>query len=265
MRKILTAAATFIAVISQTCGAFAQFASAPAWCSDILESNPKVTPIAELYERASQSIQPKGEFETDAAFKKRVDEALPLLQTWLVSATGTSRIIVAAPIKTSYEADMGYFSVGYVSKWPITGPNDFPTKVPVPPGFEAVAVESNKRAADEYVGQNAYGATRLVNAEGRDEYGVAILNLRLTTATSWIRPHFIVRMSPEDAAAIGGKLSVLLVGELTAPGILQASVHSKPTLQTPYEVFTNKRYVTINASCGGVIARESGALLHRLN
>jgi hypothetical protein len=243
----------------------AQTRPAAQWCADILGSRPTPTPIVDLYNRVRGGIEPKGEFETTGAFELRVEGAIQKIKAALIHDYGSSRVVAMAPIHAPYDADKEFFTVGSMLGEALTGSNIFETETSIRQDFELVAVESRPRHKDDYVGQNAYGATRVVRAEKSDEYGIALPELRLIKSTSWLRRRFIIPLPPERAQALGGRLSVLIVGELGQPGAIDGYWRSSPTLQNPQDVTINKRYVALKNACGAIVATDTREILSRLN
>lgn len=243
----------------------AQSVPAPKWCVEILKSQPEPTPIIELFTLVQKFIPPQGEFETTTEYLDKLQAMLPALRTSMVTAFGTSRVIAVVPIGTKYEPDVGFFDIRFGSLFPTTSLRDIRPKPLVQAGYEVVAVESRRVAYGEYNAQNAFGANTTVASETREEYGVALLNLRLAQSTSWLKSNLALQMKPEEAAAIAGKLSVIVVGEVTTPGIIESSARSTPTLQHPADVTTLQKYVTLNAACGAIVARDTRKLLYQLN
>lgn len=235
------------------------------WCVDILSARPTPTPIVDLYDRVRGAIEPKEEFETTAAFDARGEGALQKIKLSLIRDFGSGRIVALAPITAPYDADRGSFTIGSRSGMPITGQNYFQTKAMEQPAFELIAIENRPRTSGEYVAQNAYGAASVVKSETQDEFGVALPDMIMAKRTSWLRRHFILPMPPAQAKAIGGKLSILIVGDLALPGVVDGRWRQLPTLQNPKDVTTVKRYVTLTNACGAIVATDTREILDRLN
>lgn len=264
MRLIATAAIVVLTVISGP-NVHAQKPSAPKWCTDILAKNPTPTSIPDVYDRTKAAVQPKGEFETTAEFEQRAQKIFLSLKASSGDPASGGHIVVSAPAISTYDADKGQFQVGLLSILPITGPNELQTTSGALVQYELVATEGRHVSSGEYLAQNAHGVTRTVISETRDQYGVALANLRPSKNSSWLRGTFTLKMAPKQAAAIDGKLRVLIIGDLTSPGTIDGISRSRPTVQNPMDVLVNKRYVAMTAVCGGIVAAGTGELLHRLN
>lgn len=255
--------ATFLACVLMAAEAFAQKVPAPRWCADLLARNPASTAIIDLYGRVRAAIPPKGEFETTADFERRAKEQLVGLNAYLAEGGGLGRVVVSAPVMSRYDADKGQFVVGILSMLPMTGLNELQTKSGALLRYDAIAVEGRQTSAGEYVAQNAYGVTRNVASETREQFGVALTNL--VQETSWLRGQVAIPVKPNRAAEYSGKLSALIIGDLVPPGTVEGYSRVRPTVQNPKDLLINKHYVTISASCGGIIATDTGELLYRLN
>jgi len=225
----------------------AQVMSAPEWCAEFLDSKPHPAPIVNLFERVRDAIPAKGEPEAMADFEQRLEVGLLALRTELVGAYGSSRIVIQAPVAARYDPDRGLFDVRRIAIIPSTGWGEAGPSIPQP-GYDQVVVE-----------------TRPVQSGMQDEYGVALVNFPLAKAASWLRAHFVVSMPPERAAAIGGKISVLIVGDLAAPGIVESVFRKAPTRRNPNDVTIKRHYVAMTAACGAVVATSTREVLHRLN
>ena len=239
----------------------AQTVPAPKWCVDILESKPKPMPIVELLERIRAGLPIKDPYDATAAFDLRLGEALATVRMALASTYGSSRVVVQAPISASYEADRGFFDVRGIATSASAGPGEPPDPSAPRQGYDQVVIET--RGGTD--GRVADGASRTAQGGERHEYGAALVNLRLANANSWLQGHFTVPVTRERAAGIDGKISVVIVGELMAPGIIENVSRQAPTAGNPNEVTTNRHYVALNAACGAVIATKTGELLQRLN
>jgi hypothetical protein len=237
-----------------------QIAPAPKWCAELLNTKPEPNRIVNLYDRVRAGMEPKGQFETTPAYERRTAEALSKL-----AAAG--RVVVVAPIYAPYDADKQSFDVGKPSGEPLTGFSSLSAlRVAMfkPHEHDTVTIDRRERGASEYQGQNAYGATVNITKRTVDDYGVALINLPVK-GPNWLRRRFALPMPPERAAAIQGKLSAMIVGDLSRPGLIEETFRTKPTFQSPKEVIADLHYVTMTAACGAIIATETRELLHRLN
>lgn len=224
----------------------AQVMSAPEWCAEFLDSKPHPAPIVNLFERVRDAIPAKGESEA-MADSSSASKLACSLRTALVGAYGSSRIVIQAPVAARYDPDRGLFDVRRIVIIPSTSWGEAGPSVPQP-GCDQVVVE-----------------TRPVQSGMQDEYEVALVNLPLAKAASWLRVHFVVPISPERAAAIGGKISVLIVGDLAPPGIVESVSRKAPTSRNPNDVTIKRHYVAITTACGAVVATSTREVLHRLN
>ena len=225
----------------------AQVMPAPEWCAEILDSKPRPAPIANLFERVRDAIPAKGESETTTDFEQQLDVVLLALGTSLVPVYGSSRIVIQAPVAARYDPDRGLFDVRRIAIIPSTGWGEAGPSVPQP-GYDQVVVE-----------------TRTVRPGVQDEYGVALVNLQPAKAAGWLQAHFVVPILPERVAAIGRKISVLIVGDLAAPGIVESVFRKAPTRRNPNDLTINRHYVAMTAACSAVVATSTREVLHRLN
>jgi hypothetical protein len=231
----------------------------------MLSTKPKPTPVVDLYNQVRGVVSSKGEFETTAAFNKRAEEALSKFRAHLEETHGSGHVVVIAPIYSKYEPDKGFFDVGANSSiWPITGWSELWPKPYERVNYDVVMVQRDMKPPSTYVGQNVYGAKKDIVVRTGTEYGAALVNMA-AKPSSWLRGHFVVEMKPERAASINGKISALIIGDLTVPGAIDGVLRSTPTMQRPFDDTIDQHYVTMTAECGAVVATSTLEMLHRLH
>lgn len=240
--------------------------SAPAWCAELRNSGAKPIAVSDLYNRVRGLVKPKGEFETTSAFDARAAEALAVVKPHLERVSGTDHVVVVLPLYAPYSADKGVFTVstGYGG---ITGSHfvmgdDYKTY-----DFEFIVAATGERNVGGYVGSNAFGVTRQVRSVAREEFGVALVDQKWSTEGSWTssRGGLTVSVSPDRAAATKGKVGLMVIGDLAAPGVIEGSRHYAATIDDPVEVKVRQHYIAMTAPCAAIVAMDNNEVLHKLN
>ena len=242
----------------------AEMPAAP-WCDSVLGSQPRALPVADLYARVKAGVKAKDEFEASQAFERRSNESLAAIVKAMTPTNGTEHAVLIVPFPSApYNADKLEFTLRASAQDALLTHEAFVGTDYKTYPYLFVPISLTSRAGGSYVGSNAFGVTRQVQVTNAMQYGVALADQTRLRGWGREKKQMTLWASPVRAASLKGKLGIMLVGNLVAPGALEGRRSYEATIDNPYEDRVQKRYVVMTAPCAGVVNVETRELLQTI-
>ena len=196
----------------------------------------------------------KGEFETSAAYKARIDSLgdTPLVGTLLIGSAVA--FVPEDSAYSTYDADTSTMRL----RLPAETAN-----VRVGTNYVAsAALKERETSAESYSASNAYGKTVNVRKAFYKTCAVGFTNIDQIRDRRQFLRDIAFNIDPSEAKAIGKNIRIAYVGKLAAPYYAKYSRYLEPKIDSPYEAFWTGDTVLINLSQLIVFDKISGKILH---
>jgi hypothetical protein len=234
-----------------------------------------VTPLQEVVE-ILHVIRLKDEFETDQAYRKRLNPVLERLRALNKSVTGSKDLRLLVPFAKPqfeglrYNADRNEFKVGSIL-------GIFDTAL----GSGALVLASYTDRTGAYFGSTVLGLPVKVDKYNLNEVRLdpwprssSAMNLsdlgyrphNFGSRDYWPRNYHPIsfQMNPDEARKLKSKLALVVSGQLRYPYFTRGMEHLPATINDPNEVKVNYDQVYMDANCAAVIDQDSGKSYYTL-
>ncbi len=210
-------------------------------CSNVASRASAIVPIEKalrgVASRYSSFSPTKGEFESTAAFDKRVHDEISS------NLGGTDQIVAVIPLRDmmKYDADTSVVTID-------------PVDSRVKENVVTVKVYSGINETGRYAGSNAYGATAQVTRETFTQFFMLFPARGATTIKD--------TMPPEAARSLKENGALIIVGSLLSPYIADERAHQRATISDPTDTTYRKFWLAVNPRCAVVVngGQEIGRL-----
>jgi hypothetical protein len=193
----------------------------------------------------------KREFETSDQYEDRIAPHLTNIKGF--SADGS--FTLSFPLKqTKYDADAATLTIGSEYQSLLSDS--------VLHSSEAT-IRSTRKVTGTYVGENAFGAKRVISRIQEADLRVA---LRPEGTLVWpprFKP-FQVSMSPDRAREFTKNAALVVRGRLSAPYLTTEVERFSPKIDAPFDITTNVIKVHMLVGCANVIDGRTGEVIRNL-
>lgn len=252
-------------------------------CESLFNNDFKQTSVPQLYAQLDNTLPSKDEFETWAAFEKRVTSSVePYLGPHYVTVSvNTDYVKYDAENQTLNFGEKAFgetylgntFAVSVSSRFKqFTGHDKHTNRELVNGKALGLRVESKTTDAYSYTGTNALGATREVTSYQEESYGIfqelkiwdngphiwaSIFSRNLERGST---PVVVIPLAVERARQIKESISAVIVIEPRSPYTLGHFDGHSATFDSPYSSFDTQKFVVGDMKCLAIV--EGKNILH---
>ncbi len=194
----------------------------------------------------------KDQYETSKDYAKRMQELSKQKYFDELKLGDTLAFLESKDGSSSYDADKGVlsFTTPYLS-----------SNFKIGDGVEMLTPNVMSSSERTYEGSNAFGVKRSVKSSHQKVCVVTFTNFKYGSNAS--SQPFKIKLSPQDARALNGKIRTFYLGVLTHPYLASYSEYQKPEINNPIEQMVEGTSLLVRVQQVWLVNGDTGEVLSK--